>query len=90
MKKINLIEVCNFSKWLLRSAVKDVGFYGFLIVITGVVAAAFGCPMPIPKYIIATGAGIVLLDLLRSMIQVGYGFYCLDRDRVFDLVKKKD
>jgi len=90
MKKINLPEIYNFSKWVAKGMIKDPGFYGFLITATGAIAAVFGCPMPIPKYIIATGAGIIVIDLVRTMIQVGYGFYCLDRDRVFDFAKKKD
>lgn len=90
MKKINLLEIYNFSKWVLGGMVKDPGFYGLLITVTGVIAAVFGCPMPIPKYIIATGVGIIVVDLVRTMIQVGYGFYCIDRDRPFNLIKKKD
>jgi hypothetical protein len=79
----------GFIRWQFKDAHKSLSFWGFMVVILGVIMMLAGCPAPWPFYTAIAGVSMSVIDAGIAWYRFSRAVYEMEQDRIVRELKKK-
>lgn len=79
----------GFIRWYFKDTVKSLSFWGFMVVILGVVMMLAGCPEPWPFYTAIAGVSLSVIDAVVAWGRYSYTVYEMEQEKIMSELKKK-
>jgi hypothetical protein len=83
------MNVRGYLRWQFAGSLSSPSFWGFSIIMLGILALFAGCPTPWPQIMVGAGFFAVIADAARSWFRFSYSLYELERRSIERELERK-
>ena len=83
------MNILGFLRWQFAGILTNIYFYGFLLLVLGMVATVMGCPAPWPQILLIAGMITILGTAARFWFRLSYEIYESEQRQILRELERK-
>ena len=83
------MNIRGYLRWQFAGILTNVYFYGFVLMVMGMVATVMGCPAPWPQVLLVLGIVITIVTAARFWFRLSYEIYESEKRQIVCELERK-